>query len=740
MRPTESSRRATPRARSCARVRVAGVVDRRALLDVRGPSARRGVRRGRGAERDRPAAARRAARDRRLPRRERGGRLPARPRRGPVRRRPRRAGDDGGHRARARPLWLPPLLEAFPGATIVQKNDLPSRKGEGLPPSDELLAGGRVPERAAFREHGLSFVAEVSGGPEDGLLPRPAREPPPRAVARGGPERPQPVLLLGRVRRRGARGRRVARDARRRLRRRRSSSRARITAERPGRRRDRTRRVETREADVFDDLRARVPAGETWDFIVTDPPAFAKRKADVDRACRGYKDINRLAFQLLAPGGLLLACSCSGPRYRGPLPEGDLRGRARRAAARRASSRGAARASTTRSRSTARRATTSRRSSSPCDAALARGLLAGLDDVQLERTVLRLLLALSLSVGPASAQVPVGRPAGLRVPSRPRSRARCRRDRQGRQAGIRPRTPPISRSGSTRRPWRSRTSTSERPGSSRPARGEPPCPSRRTRRRLRSRPRPIGRRATSSSFSIGWSCSRSGRATARSGLGRLLRKVARAGRRRHDRDVGALDEVRASVHVGSRRSRARSRQAGGAQPPAAAGAHGVARQLSDDAAWFKSLPPSASARRHRDEPARPRRRGVRADEGEGVRAAGGLLDARRPAGPEDSRLHEPPLLRPRGARVLPRGARDVRRSRRPLRVQRPGRSSSRSRRPRTRTASPSTRSSRRLAGRARPGFSAANAPRRTRGSTPRWKAPRGDMIVMNEKVALELSR
>ena len=71
-------------------------------------------------------------------------------------------------------------------------------------------------------------------------------------------------------------------------------------------------RVETREADVFDDLRVRVAAGERWDFVVTDPPAFAKRKADVDKACRGYKDVNRLAFQLLAPGGLLLACSCSG--------------------------------------------------------------------------------------------------------------------------------------------------------------------------------------------------------------------------------------------------------------------------------------------------------------------------------------------------------------------------------------------------------------------------------------------
>ncbi len=66
-------------------------------------------------------------------------------------------------------------------------------------------------------------------------------------------------------------------------------------------------------ADVFEDLRARVTAGETWDLIVTDPPAFAKRRGDVERACRGYKDVNRLALKLLAPGGLLLACSCSGP-------------------------------------------------------------------------------------------------------------------------------------------------------------------------------------------------------------------------------------------------------------------------------------------------------------------------------------------------------------------------------------------------------------------------------------------
>lgn len=65
-------------------------------------------------------------------------------------------------------------------------------------------------------------------------------------------------------------------------------------------------------ADVFEDLRSRVAAGEQWDLVVCDPPAFAKKRGDVDRAARGYKDVNRLAMRLLAPGGVLLTCSCSG--------------------------------------------------------------------------------------------------------------------------------------------------------------------------------------------------------------------------------------------------------------------------------------------------------------------------------------------------------------------------------------------------------------------------------------------
>jgi 23S rRNA (cytosine1962-C5)-methyltransferase len=64
--------------------------------------------------------------------------------------------------------------------------------------------------------------------------------------------------------------------------------------------------------DVFEDLRRRVRERETWDIVVCDPPAFAKKKSDLERAARGYKDVNRLAMTLVAPGGFLMTFSCSG--------------------------------------------------------------------------------------------------------------------------------------------------------------------------------------------------------------------------------------------------------------------------------------------------------------------------------------------------------------------------------------------------------------------------------------------
>lgn len=65
------------------------------------------------------------------------------------------------------------------------------------------------------------------------------------------------------------------------------------------------------EADAFQILRDWSEAGERFDTIVLDPPAFAKSKRAVEGALRGYKELNLRALKMLNPGGLLVTCSCS---------------------------------------------------------------------------------------------------------------------------------------------------------------------------------------------------------------------------------------------------------------------------------------------------------------------------------------------------------------------------------------------------------------------------------------------
>jgi 23S rRNA (cytosine1962-C5)-methyltransferase len=71
-------------------------------------------------------------------------------------------------------------------------------------------------------------------------------------------------------------------------------------------------RVDFLEGDVFKVLREYRDHGRSFDLIVLDPPKFAPTAAQAQRAARGYKDINLLAFKLLNPGGTLVTFSCSG--------------------------------------------------------------------------------------------------------------------------------------------------------------------------------------------------------------------------------------------------------------------------------------------------------------------------------------------------------------------------------------------------------------------------------------------
>jgi 23S rRNA (cytosine1962-C5)-methyltransferase len=70
--------------------------------------------------------------------------------------------------------------------------------------------------------------------------------------------------------------------------------------------------VEWHEGDVFQELRKFRDEARSFDLVVLDPPKFAPTAAQTEKASRGYKDINLLAFKLLRPGGVLVTFSCSG--------------------------------------------------------------------------------------------------------------------------------------------------------------------------------------------------------------------------------------------------------------------------------------------------------------------------------------------------------------------------------------------------------------------------------------------
>lgn len=69
--------------------------------------------------------------------------------------------------------------------------------------------------------------------------------------------------------------------------------------------------VQLEEANAFDLLRAKQDAGERYDVIILDPPAFAKSRSSVQNAIRGYKEINLRAMKMIRDEGYLVTCSCS---------------------------------------------------------------------------------------------------------------------------------------------------------------------------------------------------------------------------------------------------------------------------------------------------------------------------------------------------------------------------------------------------------------------------------------------
>ena len=186
---------------------------------------------------------------------------------------------------------------------IYFKNDLPARKLEQLPITDETRGDGAA--TATIVENGLRFVVEPAGGQKTGFfLDQRENRQLTRGLARG-----RRVLNLfsytGAFGVYAAAGGAVHVDNV-------DVSAGAIEMAKQNYALNGAEAAFT-VADAFSFLRHTYHQGtDRWDLIICDPPAFAKSHNDVNRAARGYKDINLYALRLLNPGGLLMTFSCSG--------------------------------------------------------------------------------------------------------------------------------------------------------------------------------------------------------------------------------------------------------------------------------------------------------------------------------------------------------------------------------------------------------------------------------------------
>ncbi len=193
------------------------------------------------------------------------------------------------------------LVEEFKPRTIVERNDARVRELEGLDRRAATLYG-EAPEEIEINQHGVRFLVSPLGGQKTGaFLDQRENYLAARRVARG---RALDCFTFN-----GAFALHVASACK-------SvlgidiSAEAIAAAERNAVRNSASN-VEFRAANVFDAMREFEAGGERFDTIILDPPAFAKNRASLASAARGYKEINLRALKLLNPGGVLVTSTCS---------------------------------------------------------------------------------------------------------------------------------------------------------------------------------------------------------------------------------------------------------------------------------------------------------------------------------------------------------------------------------------------------------------------------------------------
>jgi len=197
------------------------------------------------------------------------------------------------------------LIEEFQPRAIIERNDARVRQLEGLPLISAVVYG-EAPEEIEISQHGLRFVVSPGAGQKTGSFLDQREN---RLAARAAAQLTNRGRALDCFTFNGAFalhlasvceeviGIDISGDA--------------VAAAKQNAQLNGLNNVEFREANVFDALREFETRGERFDVIVLDPPAFAKNRASLNSAVRGYKEINLRALKLLNAGGVLVTCTCS---------------------------------------------------------------------------------------------------------------------------------------------------------------------------------------------------------------------------------------------------------------------------------------------------------------------------------------------------------------------------------------------------------------------------------------------
>lgn len=198
------------------------------------------------------------------------------------------------------------LVDLLHPASISERDD-PVRRKEGLPPGAATLVGDPPAELIVIQENGHRFWVDLRGGQKTGFYLDQAAN---RAVVApycAGAEVLNAFSYTG-----GFAVYALAAGARHVINVDSSGEALALAAANLALNGMDGARWRNIEADVFEQLRQWRDEGRQFDVIILDPPKFAVSRSQIERAARGYKDINWLAMRLLRPGGLLATFSCSG--------------------------------------------------------------------------------------------------------------------------------------------------------------------------------------------------------------------------------------------------------------------------------------------------------------------------------------------------------------------------------------------------------------------------------------------